>query len=117
MKDGDQIAEENYNKNATELFVLLAEHRSSYSVDDRLRVAMLYVAEGNMKEVMRKTGINYETLKSWKVCEWWPLAVAECRKRKQDELDGNLTKTIHIAMGEVLDRIQNGDSLLGKTGP
>ena len=47
----------------------------------------------------------------------WNLAVAECRKRKQDELDGNLTQTIHIAMGEILDRIQNGDSVVGKTDP
>ena len=114
---GDEENVSDYNKNATELFVLLAEHRSKFSVDDRLRVAMLYVAEGNMAEVSRKTGIEYTTLRDWKQTEWWPLAIAECRKRKQDELDGNLTQTIHIAIGEVLDRIQNGDSVVGKTGP
>ena len=105
------------NKQTTALFVLLAEHHSKYSVDDRLRTAMLYVAEGNMKEVSRKTGIAYDTVKSWKETEWWPLAVAECRKRKQDELDSLLTNTIHTAMDQVMDRVHKGDHFVGKMDP
>jgi len=105
------------NKNATELYVLLAEHKSTYSIDDRLSAVMLYAAEGNLAEVARKTNIPYYTVKDWKECEWWPVALSECRKRKQDELDSMFTNVIHEAIGQASDRIRNGDYYVAKTAP
>jgi hypothetical protein len=105
-------------KNKTnQLYVLLADHQSKYSLDARLKACYLFAIEGNMAEVQRKTGIPYETLKDWKDQEWWPVALAECRKRKQDELDSMLSQVIHDAVGKVADRIAEGDFFVGKMAP
>lgn len=98
-----------------QLYALLAEHQSDYSIDDRLKVCYMFAVEGNMAEVSRKTGISYDCMKEWKKQEWWPVALAECRKRKQDELDSMLTKVIHDAIGQVADRVAEGDYSVGKT--
>lgn len=99
-----------------QLYQLLADHASPYSVDDRLKACMLYAAEGNMAEVSRKTGLEYQTLKTWKTYEWWPVALDWCRRHKQDELDGMLTGVIQDAVLEVADRIKEGDWIVKKDG-
>lgn len=99
-----------------QLYQLLAEHQSAYSIDDRLKACMLYAAEGNMAEVSRKTGLAYDTLKDWKTYEWWPVALDWCRRHKQDELDGMLTGVIQDAVLEVADRIKEGDWVVKKDG-
>ncbi len=102
----------------TELYLLLADHNSDYSVDDRLKVVMMYNAEGNLTEIARKTGIPYYTIKDWKrKTDWWPLAVQECKKHKQEELDRILTKVIHKTIVEMSDRIDNGDYSVKKMEP
>ena len=105
------------NRDATELYVLLAEHKSTYSIEDRLKAVMLYAAVGNMAEVSRQVNMPYYTIKDWRECEWWPIALNECRKRKQDELDGKLTSIIDEANNQIVDRLQQGDYYVAKMAP
>lgn len=100
-----------------ELYNLLSQHSSHYSVDDRLKACALYVAEGNLMAVSRKTGVKYETLKTWKEQSWWPAAAKEFRIRKQEELDGLMSDVIHAAVDEVADRIRKGDWYIKKMEP
>ena len=108
--------EEKQQRMHTELFYLLAEHQSHFSVDDRIKAAMLYAAEGNLSKVSRDMEIGYETLKDWKCQPWWPLAVQECRDRKQDELDAMLSKVMFSAIEQIADRIKDGDYVAKKDG-
>lgn len=95
---------------------LLHEPHSKYTPDEKVEVAAKYIVYGNLKRVGKEVGIPYDTLKSWKKREWWPLLVAESRKAKQDELDGSFTGIIHQAATALADRIENGNSILGKDG-
>ena len=104
------------NATRTELYYLMAEHHSLYSVDDRIKAAMLYAMEGNLSAVARKMEINYDTIRMWKDTPWWPLAVNECRDKKQDELDSMLSKVIFNAVNEIADRVQKGDFISKKDG-
>ncbi len=103
-------------KESSELYQVIANHNSSYSVDDRLNVAMLYVTEGNMKKVSSMTEIPYVTLDSWKRTNWWPEALKFCHKRKDQELEQKFSKVIHDTVNEIHDRVINGDWKLDKSG-
>lgn len=113
---GRKSIEQKEREEGTQLYQLLADHHSTFSIDDRLKVCMLYATEGNMAEVSRKTGIGYETLKDWKTYDWWPVALDWCRRHKQDELDGLLTGVIQDAVYAVADRIKEGDYTVKKDG-
>lgn len=112
IKTQDKVLEQDAN-----LYNLMAMHKSVYSIDDRLKACYLYVVEGNLKEVSRKTGVKYETLKTWKESNWWPAAVLECKKRKEQELDGMFTKVIDASLDQLTDRIKNGDFYIKKMEP
>lgn len=103
-------------KESSELYQAIANHNSTYSVDDRLNVAMLYVTEGNMKKVSSITDIPYVTLDGWKRTDWWPQALQFCHRRKDQELELRFSKVIHDSVSEVHDRVVNGDWKLDKTG-
>lgn len=100
----------------SEMYYLIAEHHSLYSVDDRIKAAMLYASEGNLAAVARQMEIKYDTIRMWKDTPWWPLAVNECRDKKQDELDAMLSKVIYDAVNEISDRVQKGDFISKKDG-
>ena len=91
---------------------------SKYTHDEKLNAVMRYVSCGNMKAVSRETGIPYMTIVEWKrSSEWWDDVVQECKKRWQEDLDGNMTGVIHDIMGGIAERIQDGDSVYdSKTG-
>jgi hypothetical protein len=99
-----------------ELLRLVQDHRSPYSVEERVKVAALYSIHGNMKKVSALTGISYNTLKEWKSTEWWQLAMREARDSQQDQFDIELTKAIHNAVNEIADRVKDGDWVKDKDG-
>lgn len=103
-------------RDRTELYYLLAEHHSKFSIDDRIKASMLYATEGNLAAVGRMMEINYDTVKDWKCQPWWPLAVRECRDKKQDELDSQLSKVVFEAINEISDRVRLGDFIAKKDG-
>lgn len=103
-------------RDRTELYYLLAEHHSRFSIDDRIKAAMLYATDGNLAAVSRKMDLVYDTLKDWKCQPWWPLAVRECRDKKQDELDAMLSKVVFEAINEISDRVREGDFIAKKDG-
>lgn len=104
-------------KKSLELYNLLASHSSTFSIDDRLKAATLFVVEGNMKEVERKTGVGYETLKAWQRQAWWPVAMQEARLRHQDALDSKFTHLIHKTLDQIYDRVEKGDYTIKKMDP
>jgi hypothetical protein len=101
-----------------DVYALIDEHASPYSIEERLAVVMRYAACGNLKQVSREMKLSYDTLKHWKnYCDWWAPVLQECRRRKQDELDGTLTNIIDMSLAEIVDRITHGDTkYVAKTG-
>lgn len=100
------------------LYELIADHKAKkYTVEERLAVALKYASTGSLTKTAKETGVPLMTISDWRnKTEWWVPAVAECRKRKQDEIDGKLTEIIDSALEQVTDRIRNGDSKVTKDG-
>lgn len=97
--------------------LISAQKTVKYSVEDKLAVALKYSATGSLTKTAKETGVPLMTISDWKnKTEWWEPAVRECRKRKQDELDGKLTEIIDNALEQVTDRVLNGDSKVTKDG-
>ena len=93
----------------------MAGHK--WSVEDKLRAAMAYLITGNSLEAAKVCGIPDKTIRDWTRETWWADFIGECRKEKNEELDAAFTDILHKAMGEVKDRITNGDEVIDtKTG-
>ena len=91
--------------------------QSQYTPEQKMQVAMYWVVTGSPKTIAKQTGIPEQTIKSWaKKAEWWPDAVAECRKEKQAELDGQLSGILDLALSSIHDRLNNGDEIIDKNG-
>lgn len=99
-----------------ELKDLYVSH-SRYTPEEKIRAVMIYVMTGTIKASAKKAGIPQQTMQHWKQhAEWWEDTVRECRKKKQDELDSMYTNLIHEVVGQVQDRVLNGDTKVDKNG-
>jgi hypothetical protein len=90
---------------------------SKYTTEDKLQAAMAYLITGNAVDASKVCGIPRETIRDWTRETWWADFLGECRKEKNEELDAAFTDILHRAVGEVKDRITNGDEVIDtKTG-
>ena len=83
-----------------------------WSIEDKLRAAMAYLITGNAVDASAVCLIPRETIRDWTKEPWWADFIGECRKEKNEELDAAFTSIIHLAVGEVKDRIINGDEVI-----
>lgn len=109
-------AEKERIEEATELYTLLAEHKSKYSAQERIEVATEWLIDGNMTKISKSRGVPLETIKDWRDRPWWPLALKGAVKKKDMELDNGFTSTIHKLLTEVNDRVLEGDVVIDKDG-
>lgn len=99
------------NEGRVDIYTIVREHISPYTVEERINAVMCYITSRNMKEAAKTANVPYETLKWWKYrCSWWDPVITELRRRKQDELDGALTGLIHDTIGKIADRVNDGDT-------
>ena len=90
---------------------------NKYGPKEKLRAAMAYLITGNSVEASKVCGIPDKTIRDWTREVWWADFIADARKEKNDELDAAFTDILHKAVGEVKDRIVNGDEVIDvKTG-
>jgi hypothetical protein len=98
-------------------YVDLYHPRSPYTPEQKVSAVMAYLVTGNSKRASKHCGIKDNIIRDWKTrSDWWPEAMRECRKKKQEELDSLYTSLLHQTVGQLADRIQNGDEYLKKDG-
>ena len=85
---------------------------SHYSEEQRREAVAQYVVLGNWRKVAEATGIPQRTLGDWSKQPWFHTLIAEVRAEKGAELDGQLTRIIHTATDQLMDRLENGDPVL-----
>jgi hypothetical protein len=71
-----------------------------------------YLLPGNVEAVATAPRIPASTLRDWMSSAWWNTLSVEVRAEKGAELDGALTRIIHEATAQLLDRLQHGDAVL-----
>jgi len=90
---------------------------SKYSPEQKIAAASAYLITGTSRQAQKYCGVRADIIRDWKTrSSWWPSVFAECKKKKQDELDAQFSQTVHIAMGQLNDRIINGDEKIGRDG-
>ncbi len=87
-----------------------------YTHDEKMVVALTYLMEGSAKATAKKTGVPRTTIRDWMTTEWWPEYYQDAKNLKNVELDSLYTQIIHKGIGELSDRLDNGDEVILKDG-
>lgn len=103
---------------------LITDVRSQYSAEDRIACVVAYiVAGGNAEEASRKAtmmigqDVKPGTIRQWKARNsWWSEAEDIARKILQQDLDRKYTRLLHLTEKEMVDRVTNGNTVIGKDG-
>ena len=90
---------------------------SPYTPEQKISAAQAYLITGTSDQAQKYCGVKASVIRHWKTrSSWWPDLFIQVRKTKNDELDANFSAVIHSTVGEVADRVSNGDSKLQKDG-
>lgn len=87
-----------------------------WDADTRVRAVALYQIYGNMNKVADILGMPSGTLRRWKSEDWWEDVTKKIRAEKNEEIDAKMTKIIEKAFETVENRLENGDTIIDKTG-
>ena len=76
-----------------------------------------YLALGKAPMVEAVTGVPSQTIRIWKMQQWWKDLVKEIQMSEDQELDGKLSKVIDRSIDVINDRLASGDFILdSRTG-
>lgn len=84
----------------------------SYTDAKKIECVTAYLALGKAPLVEVVTGVPRQTIRAWKLTQWWKDIESEIRSDDDAELDSRLSKIINRTLDTVVDRIDNGDFVL-----
>lgn len=87
-----------------------------YSENTKIDAVKLWLVTGNLTTTAAALKIPYDTVKTWRYSKWWEDLAVEVRSEGRLELSARLKKIAERALGETLDRLENGDFRLSPTG-
>lgn len=88
-----------------------------YPRETKVQAISLYMSTSSTTKVAEALNIPVDLVHWWMKSPWWQEAWDKLRKQKQLELDSLLTRTIHKAVADLNDRLENGDyKLNARTG-
>lgn len=89
----------------------------TYTPEEKIEAVMAYMVTGTSRKASKICGVPEGTIRWWKSQSlWWDDTMAECRRKKQDELDSMTTNVIHKAVEQIEDRVQHGNKKFTKDG-
>ena len=90
---------------------------SSYTPEEKMSAAMAYLTTGSSIQAAKHCRVPATTIRKWKEkAAWWPEALSQCRKMKNEELDGLFTSIIHLSANALLDQLHRGEIHVNKDG-
>ncbi len=89
--------------------------QAQWSNKQRMEVVRAYLVLGNVMLVVAATGVPEDTIRKWKMSQWWKDAIDELRRSQKLELSGKLKKVIDKTVLLLEDRVNNGDFVFDKT--
>ena len=91
--------------------------KSVWSQNQKLQAVGTYLMLGNMAETAVVTGIPLQTLKFWKIQDWFKEYALQLQSEDIQKMDGNLKRIVDKALKAVEDRLDLGDAQFDqKTG-
>ena len=64
---------------------------------------------GSIRRTAEAVNLPASTLRDWKNQEWWGELCAEVHAEKEAEFQAGLSRIVSSALGEIEDRLENGD--------
>lgn len=89
---------------------------TTYTENQKIDALKLWLVTGNLAGTAVALKIPYETLKTWRYSKWWADTAVEIKAEGRLELSSKLKKIAEKALGETLDRLENGDYRMSPTG-
>jgi hypothetical protein len=103
------IPEEGWELNELDLY----SETSKYTPDQKRDMVYAFCSSGNLKKAAQICSVPYEDIKKFRqVSPWFSELVKEYKKERQDELDARMSEIIEAGIGNILDRIHNGDTIM-----
>lgn len=91
--------------------------KSVWSQNQKLQAVSTYLMLGNMAETALVTGIPVQTLKIWKIQDWFKEYSLQLQTEDIQKMDGKLKRIVDKALKAVEDRLDLGDAQFDqKTG-
>lgn len=95
---------------------MVHRYKETWPEKKRIEAVTTYLALGKLPFVTQVTGIPHETLRVWKKQDWWKDLESQIRTEENQELDTKLTKIVDKSLSVVVDRLENGEFFMDKTG-
>jgi hypothetical protein len=91
--------------------------QAQWSQKQKMEVVQAYLVLGNVMLVVAATGVPEDTVRKWKMTQWWTDAIDELRRGSKLELSGKLKDVVNKTILQLEDRVVNGDFVYNpKTG-
>lgn len=83
----------------------------------KIEVVTTFLVVGNAPMTEAITGVSRETIKKWKLTDWWKEIEREIQDEENIELSAKLKKIVDKSIDVTMDRLENGDTIFNpKTG-
>jgi hypothetical protein len=89
---------------------------TTYTDNQKIDAVKLWLISGNLTATAAALKIPYDTVKTWRYSQWWENLATEIKAEGRLELSAKLRKIAEKALGETLDRLENGDVRISPTG-
>jgi hypothetical protein len=83
--------------------------RGYYSDKEKMNAVCVFAVSGNSRRTAELTKIPEATIRAWKMTEWWHEIANRILVEQDEELDTKLTALVDKAVGQVNDRLDNGN--------
>lgn len=87
-----------------------------YPDEKRIEVATLYACLGDPEVCGELAKIPGSTVRNWSKTSWFRALLEEIRSENNEKLDAKFTQIVDKAQELILDRLENGDFVITKTG-
>ena len=84
-------------------------HGNSWSEAKRVEVATAHAMGLSAPMIAAATGIPCQTVRHWRMSDWFKDLVSELQREDDIEVDAKLTKLVGKSLDAVVDRLENGD--------
>lgn len=107
LSDSQRVKDEEYSEPPNRPKFVPTNIR--WSDQQKIDAVTTYIILGNLKQTATTVGIPHETLRQWKVANWWKDLYNELKEQENLVLSQRLKKVIEKTLAVVEDRLESGD--------
>lgn len=90
--------------------------KGMFPEEKRIEVVTLFAATGNLENTSELSGVPVQTIRAWRKADWFYELLREVRNENNAVLDAKFTQIVDKSLDQIVDRIENGDSVLTRDG-